>query len=220
VIRQFGLAFAFGLCVFGFGASSALAQNLPSDVQERIEKVHIMSEGGRLAAVETVPAVFLKLDSGDFLHRPSGFICPRTTASLGGFSAGVVTIFDSTSQGFDVGCGMLAREGVNMTVFVFKRDNVLADVLAQERQPAVERIPPAAGVPPSLPATAEALGVPTAIPFAAYTWNAADGTAHAIYIVKVGEWYVHARQDTPPAGVAAALAQAQRMLLAAQEITH
>ena len=221
MIRRFVLA--LGLCAFGFGpvfAQDAL-QNLPPEVREQIEKVHLQSEDGRLAAVETVPAVFQKLPTGDFLHKPSGYVCPRNAGSLGEFLPGLVTIFDSASVGSDIGCGMLARPGISITVFVFKRSGTLAEVLAEERAPALESNPPTDG-PASLAGTAEAFGPPAGIPFAAHAWNSTKGTAEAIYITKLGDWFVHARvtanaPDMAPTG----LAQAQRIISAAsQQIAH
>src|SRR5262245_61681420 len=101
------------IVALGLGTGPALAQ-LPPYAQEKVDKVHLGAEEFRLAAVETLPDIFER-KGGDLLHKPSGFVCPHSAATLFGFQPGFVTIFDETSVASNIGCGMLAQD-VNITV--------------------------------------------------------------------------------------------------------
>jgi hypothetical protein len=182
-------------------SAPAFAQ-LPPDVQEMIDKVHIIAEGGRLAAVEEVSAVFERLPSGDLRHKPSGYVCAHTPATIqNGMMPGFVTIFDTPTTGHDIGCGMIGRE-INSTVFVFRSDKDMAGIVAQESQPARRDSPPQAGAPEPPVPTAADFGLPASTTFAADTWVDQQGRVQGIYLAKTGSWFVHVRVTYSPSAAA------------------
>lgn len=175
----------------GVLALPAGAQTLPPDVQEMVDKVHL-GAGGKLVAVEEVPAVFERADRGDLKHRPSGFVCQHARGTLDGLMPGFVTIFDDPPAGENIGCGMVGR-GINISIFVSRRDGDPASVIAHYAAPARAAMPPAPDAEQVTPATAYDLELAPGVPFAADAWVDRGGQVQSIYLTKVGEWFIAAR---------------------------
>ena len=167
------------------------AQTLPTNVQEMVDKVHL-GAGGKLVAVEEVPAVFERADKGDLKHRPSGFVCQHARGTLDGLMPGFVTIFDDPPAGENIGCGMIGR-GINISIFVSRRDGDPASVIEHYAAPARAAMPPVQDAEPVAPATAYDLELTPGAPFAADVWVDRGGQVQSIYVTKAGDWFVAAR---------------------------
>lgn len=187
---------ASALLIGAMGAMAplAVAQQLPPEIQEMVDKVHL-GPGGELVAVEAVPDVFQRLPSGDLLHRPSGFICQHTAASLDGLMPGFVTIFDERDVGHNIGCGMVGR-AINISLFLFTRTGDPASAIEEYAAPARRDSPPARNAAAVEPATAEALGLPEGTPFASDIWVDRKGEVQAIYLAQIGDWFINGRLTT------------------------
>lgn len=172
-------------------ALPASAQTLPPHVQEMVDKVHL-GAGGKLVAVEEVPAVFERADRGDLKHRPSGFVCQHARGTLDGLMPGFVTIFDDPPAGENIGCGMVGR-GINISMFVARHDHDLAAAIELYAASARAATPPAPDAEQVTPATAADLELAAGAPFAADVWVDRSGLVQSIYVTKVGDWFVAGR---------------------------
>lgn len=180
-------------------AAPALAQppELPPEIQEMIDKVHLGTTG-ELIAVEDVPKVFKRLPSGDLSHLPSGFVCQHTYESLNGLMPGFVTIFDDPEVGDDIGCGMIAR-GVNISLFVFAMEGSPEELIGEYASGHKRDTPPKRGARKLAAATAEELGLAPGTPFASDIWTDTDGQVQVVYLAKLDRWFVSGRLTVDPA---------------------
>lgn len=180
-------------------ASPALAQRpeLPPEIQEMIDKVHLGTTG-ELIAVEDAPNVFQRLPSGDLKHLPSGFVCQHTYESLDGLMPGFVTIFDDPEVGHDIGCGMIAR-GMNISLFVFVGPGTPEEVIDEYSSGHRRDAPAKRGARKITAATAAELGLVPEIPFASDIWTDTKGQVQVLYLAKIGDWYMSARLTADPA---------------------
>lgn len=172
-------------------ALPARAQTLPPDVQEMVDKVHL-GAGGKLVAVEEIPAIFERTDRGDLKHRPSGFVCQHARGTLDGLMPGFVTIFDDPPAGENIGCGMVGR-GINISIFVSRRDDDPASVIEHYVAPARAAMPPARDAAQVTPATAADLELAPGAPFAADVWVDSGGLVQSVYVTRFGDWFVAGR---------------------------
>jgi hypothetical protein len=211
------VAVALFIGAFHLSAAPALAQRpeLPPEIQEMIDKVHLGTTG-ELIAVEDVPRVFKRMPSGDLTHVPSGFLCQHTYETLGGLMPGFVTIFDDPEVGNDVGCGMIARD-VNISLFLFalpgSPEEMIRDYASGHRRDS----PPRRGEPKLTAATAEELGLAPGTPFASDIWTDTKGQVQVIYLAKLGEWFLSGRLTVVPATLDAGNDYIGRQLQLAQQ---
>lgn len=204
------------LMALGLAAAPAFAQ-LPPEAQEKVDKIHLVAGDFRLADVETLSEVFER-KGGDLLHKPSGFVCPHSAATLSGFQPGFVTIFDDPKVTSNIGCGMLAPD-VNITVHVTRNDTDLHTLLLARSQNALRANPAAAPQNTALipPVDADSLGLAGDIPFARDNWVDRQGAVQAIYLARFGGWHVSVRLTMNPSKRDIGMAQVKRIFALAAE---